>query len=729
MRLILLNLVLAIISSFVAAYLVLTRKYSRARLMAYIVIGASIWAFGYAMEMYYVVEETKLIWANVQFIGMALTNVLPFFIVHFYDKEKWITKRTTSLALAVPTLFLGLVATNGLHGAVLQSISVNYLDLNYPLVKTYGWAFYGFMIYTSAFIGSSLVFGVKNAREYSEENWKKLVLWMGILSTPVLSSIYFIYFSKGVVLDYTAPLYNIIAVGIALFAPSDMKVGSLFPLEYASIIGNMNDIVVITNSADLISYVNPSAKTLISKVFNIDKDNIVGKKLVHFLGEVTMATTENELEFNGIKYDISTFKLPDWKGKPKSTCYILRDISERVKLERKLETLHLYATQIANAQSLDEIGDITSDALSMSLGFESGVLCMIEDYQVYYEKLWGIKSEQFQAFIETDLTIENMVAIKKPQIYASTDDFLVNVGFGVSQKFKEKTMALIPIIVEGNVIGTLALFQNNIRTFKKDDLKMLEIFGGHIASAIFSFKQNEALIQIQAEEIKQILEGAGRVSSMVRHDLRGPLQTIRNAAHIIKSKPENIQTMGPIINRSIDYMVKILEDLQYQDQPNHYEKAKLNMNSLIEQVLTQLIIPVNVTVQTNLCDDPVDHMLDKIKIQRMLNNLFRNAFEAMSDGGTLTISTRKCLHGTEIQVQDTGVGVEDTSKLFKPFHTTKINGMGLGLVSVKQTIEKHSGVIEVVSETGVGTEFILRIPEDIDHNGMSETRLNSISIT
>jgi hypothetical protein len=101
MRLILLNLVLAIISSFVAAYLVLTRKYLRARLMAFIVIGASIWAFGYAMEMYYVVAETKLFWANVQFIGMALTNVVPLSVLHFYDKEDWLTKRNVSLALAV----------------------------------------------------------------------------------------------------------------------------------------------------------------------------------------------------------------------------------------------------------------------------------------------------------------------------------------------------------------------------------------------------------------------------------------------------------------------------------------------------------------------------------------------------------------------------------------------------------------------------------------------------
>ena len=217
---------------------------------------------------------------------------------------------------------------------------------------------------------------------------------------------------------------------------------------------------------------------------------------------------------------------------------------------------------------------------------------------------------------------------------------------------------------------------------------------------------------------------------MVRHDLRGPLQTIRNAVHIMETRPENNGKMRPIINRSIDYMVKILEDLQYQDQPNHYEKVELSMNTLIEQVLTQLLVPENITIESNLCEHPVNHQLDKIKIQRMLNNLFRNAFEAMPDGGTLTISTRKCSHGTEVSIKDTGVGIEDTSKLFKPFHTTKINGMGLGLVSVKQTVERHGGQIIVESEKGVGTEFIIRIPEDAPgHMGMSETRLNSITTT
>lgn len=712
MQVILLNLVLAIISSFVASYIVLTRKYTRARLMAFVILGASIWSYGYAMEMFFTGLEGKLFWANIQFLGMALTNVLPLFIAHFFDKEEWLTKKNIAIVFIVPVLFLGMAITNGFHGAVIRTASINYMDKSAPLVRTYGWATHTFMTYTYLFVGAGLVFALKNAKSYSEENWKILYVLVGIISLPVAYSFYHVFFSTGLSIDYTAAMYNVIAITLALFTPADMRVGSLFPLEYASIVGGMNDIVVITNKADRISYVNPAARDKINQFIGINKDDIVGKKMNQLIQDANINEAETEIEFSGTRFSISYFMLKDWRGRENSVCYILRDLSDRVILENKLETLHLYATKISNAQTMVEVGEVTSNALSKSLGFNNGVLAIFEKNEVSYVKLWGITSEQFQSVISKENTIENILKMGDSQIFPSVDDFLIDVGFGKSQNFKEKTMTYVPIILGGNVIGVLTLFQPRHWTFTEKDQNMLELFGGHIASAIFTIRQNEKLKEVQAAEIKQILEGAGRVSSMVRHDLRGPLQTIRNAAYIVEKNPDNITKMAPIINKSVDYVVKILEDLQYQDQPNHYEKVKLNLNTLIDQALTQLIVPENIIIEKHLCEDPVQHMLDKIKIQRMFDNLFRNAFEAMPQGGVLSIYTRKCLHGTEIRIHDTGIGVEDINKLFRPFHTTKLNGMGLGLVSVKQTVEMHGGFIEVESEFGVGTEFTIRIPQE-----------------
>ncbi len=728
MQLILLNLVLAIISSFVASYIVLTRKYVRARLMAFIVMGASIWSYGYAMEMYFLNAEAKLVWAYLQFLGMAMTNVVPLFIAHFFDRDDLLTKRNVALVMLVPSIFLLLVGTNPFHNAVLTNVSVNHLEPHYPLIKSYGWAAYGFMAYTYGFIVLSLLYAAMNAKNYSEVNWKKIWVILGLMAIPIISSSYFMLFAKGIVLDYTAPIFNTIGICLALFTPSDMREGSIFPLEYASIVGTMEDIVVIVNKSDRITYVNPSAKNTIHEGFGIATDNIVGKKLEILIPE-NVLLNDNEIEVNDVKYDISSFGLNDWRGRKNLTCYILRNISERVVLENKLETLHLYATKISHSETYEEIGEITGNALSKGLGFDNGALCLYENGEIAYAKLWGIKESQFESVMSDRHILGNIKRLTESVLYNSVDEFLSEVGFGSPSKFKDKPMAFIPIVMDGEAYGSLALIQGNGVGFSEKDQSLLEIFGGHIASSIHSQRQKRVLQEVQLEEIKQILEGAGRVSSMVRHDLRGPLQTVRNATYIVESNPENIEKMAPIINRSVDYIVKVLEDLQYQDQPSLYEKVKLNLNTLIEQTLNQLIVPENIVIEQKLCDDPVEHMLDKIKIQRMLDNLFRNAFDAMPDGGTLSISTRKCLHGTEITVKDTGVGVEDLSKLFRPFHTTKLNGMGLGLVSVKQTVEKHGGEILVDSEPGVGTCFTIRIPEDHHPVGMSETRLNSIMTT
>jgi signal transduction histidine kinase len=96
-----------------------------------------------------------------------------------------------------------------------------------------------------------------------------------------------------------------------------------------------------------------------------------------------------------------------------------------------------------------------------------------------------------------------------------------------------------------------------------------------------------------------------------------------------------------------------------------------------------------------------------------------NAEEAMPDGGTLTLIGR-CDSGNSgelekwvcLEVIDTGQGMspEQLVKLFRPFHTTKTNGNGLGLAITRKIIAAHGGTIEAQSELGRGTKFTIRLP-------------------
>ena len=164
MELIILDLLLAVSSSFIAAYLVLSRPYRRARFLALTFIGSSVWCFGYAMEVYYPDLLTKLFWAKVQIVGMLFTNVWPLFVAHFTGNESFTGKKGVSMIAVVPVITLGLLLTNDIHGLIFSDVSINHLKDHLPLLKSYGAGFILFTLYSYVlFLGSSL-YAVKSLK-------------------------------------------------------------------------------------------------------------------------------------------------------------------------------------------------------------------------------------------------------------------------------------------------------------------------------------------------------------------------------------------------------------------------------------------------------------------------------------------------------------------------------------------------------------------------------------
>jgi two-component system sensor kinase FixL len=107
-------------------------------------------------------------------------------------------------------------------------------------------------------------------------------------------------------------------------------------------------------------------------------------------------------------------------------------------------------------------------------------------------------------------------------------------------------------------------------------------------------------------------------------------------------------------------------------------------------------------------------MADPMQLQQVFLNLINNSFEAMADGGTLTISA---FHDTPaktiaIEISDTGKGISDElmGQIFKPFFTTKPKGTGLGLVISRQLIEQNGGTITVSSNRERGATFRVTLP-------------------
>jgi signal transduction histidine kinase len=118
-------------------------------------------------------------------------------------------------------------------------------------------------------------------------------------------------------------------------------------------------------------------------------------------------------------------------------------------------------------------------------------------------------------------------------------------------------------------------------------------------------------------------------------------------------------------------------------------------------------------------------------LHRALSNLVLNAMDAMAQGGTLTLRTRREGEWAILEVADTGTGLtpEECERLFTPYYTSKAHGTGLGLAIVQSIISDHGGRISVRSDTGLGTTFVIELPGNADKLQTDQASKTSATIS
>jgi two-component system sporulation sensor kinase A len=224
------------------------------------------------------------------------------------------------------------------------------------------------------------------------------------------------------------------------------------------------------------------------------------------------------------------------------------------------------------------------------------------------------------------------------------------------------------------------------------------------------------------------LAAIGELATMVGHDLRNPLQSIGNAAYYLNNELPQLCPSAPnhntaiemlqAIDDSIKYADKIIRDLQDFSSIKKPTLRKTEINVTIKEALSQVKIPENVELRTELGCVP-EILVDEDQMKRVFLNLATNAMQAMEKGGTLAVSTKRAGDFVEVSFRDTGVGIskENMGNIFKPLFTTKAKGMGMGLPICKKFVESHGGIINVESEVGKGTTLTVKLPVQLEHGG------------
>jgi PAS domain S-box-containing protein len=235
--------------------------------------------------------------------------------------------------------------------------------------------------------------------------------------------------------------------------------------------------------------------------------------------------------------------------------------------------------------------------------------------------------------------------------------------------------------------------------------------------------QMEELANKRAEQLKDAerLATIGATAGMVGHDIRNPLQAITGDVFLAKTEliaiPDSEEKMNLAenlteIEKNVDYINKIVADLQDFARPLNPITQETDLKLVIDDLLKKNGLPDNVKVTVKVENDAKKVVADSTFINRIMYNLVTNAVQAMPKGGKLTIHAYKEAKEFLITVKDTGVGIPEKvrGKLFTPMFTTKSKGQGFGLAVIKRMTESLGGTVSFESEEGKGTTFTVRLP-------------------
>ncbi|MBT4934099.1 MAG: PAS domain S-box protein [Rhodospirillaceae bacterium] len=238
-------------------------------------------------------------------------------------------------------------------------------------------------------------------------------------------------------------------------------------------------------------------------------------------------------------------------------------------------------------------------------------------------------------------------------------------------------------------------------------------------------EQLEKEVEERSREITETrsLTVLGRMASMIAHDLRNALSTIKMNLQILNRKHSNPgdpeQEHTQIGLDQVRYMEQFLSDMLSYARPEKLQSDWHQLDTIIEDALTavsHIVEKYAIEVVCNLDKGLPRIYCDRFKVIAALRNLIENAIHAMSDGGVMTISGQLQEQSANpwitIEVSDAGCGIEEDviGDVMEPFFTTRTKGTGLGLAIVKGIIERHGGEISLVSRVGIGTQVSFTLP-------------------
>ncbi len=218
------------------------------------------------------------------------------------------------------------------------------------------------------------------------------------------------------------------------------------------------------------------------------------------------------------------------------------------------------------------------------------------------------------------------------------------------------------------------------------------------------------------------LANLGLVSASIAHEIKNGLVAIKTYVELLLEKDGDTE-MTEIVRRELKRIDSLATQMLRLSAPKSTMLTTVQIHEVLDHSLRLLEHQMNgkmIMLKRDYRATPDTVRGDESQLQQAFMNLVLNGVEAIGSNGELTVRTELFSdapgrNGLKIFFQDTGPGiaVENLSRLFEPFFTTKKNGTGLGLAISQRVAEDHCGKIEVVSELGRGSTFIVSLAAEL----------------